>query len=637
MARIASRARAGARLRGRSASPAAVDRPRARRYSRAVTPDSVYLLVVISAALVFYYTQWIRPDLTAFLVLIAMVVPWKPVDGRLTGILTTREAFSGFGSPALIMVACMFVVGAAMVRTGAADLLGRRILNACASREIYLQVAVLCVTTLFSTVVNDTTTVLVWMPIVIAVCREHRLSPSRYLLLVAYGSLLGGQWTLIGTRSNVVISDYLRERSADGHGFGFFELTPVAVAVFAAALLYFLLVGRRFLPSARADTGLADEYQVKEYLTEVMITPSSATVGRTLDQVDILGRFNVTVLSIIRGNEKMPAEGWMHLEAGDVFVVQGEISKIAELLHSPDFTFKEELKVGERTLRSIDLTMVEALIAPNSSFERRTLEEIRFSHDYGLTVMGMSRLGHAIRGRPSAVPLQFGDSLLLVGHPQGIEKLRGNPDVIILENQPYPMVGRRLAIMTLGILALTVTSIAARFLDAAVAVAIAAALLVILKCVKLREAYESIEWSALVVVGGMIPFGIALEKTGSAQRLAEAVVGLLGGGGPVVLLGLFLLFAVALTQLIENAAVAIVLSPIAYVLANEAGANPRPFMLGLAIVVSSAFMTPIAHESTILVMGPGRYRFVHYLAVGSGFALITWLVTTLLMPGYRPF
>lgn len=600
-------------------------------------PEAIYLLVVIVSALVLFYTQWVRPDLTAFLVLLAMVFPWRPGPGGLEGLLTTREAFSGFGSPALVMVGCMFVVGAAMVRTGAADLIGARLLGACAHSELLLQAAILGVTTLFSTVVNDTTTVLVWMPIVIAVCRERRLSPSRYLLCVAYGSLLGGQWTLVGTRSNIIVSGYLRDHAADGRGLGFFEFTPVAAAVFATCVAYFFIVGRRFLPGARIESGLAEEYQVKEYLTEVMITPQSSIVGKTLDQVDIAGRFSVAVLSIIRGDEKMPAEGWMHLEKGDVFVVQGEISRIAELLHAPDFQFKEELTIGERTLKSVDLVMAEALVAPNSSLVGHTLEEIRFSREYGLTVMGISRHGRAITGRPTSVHLQFGDALLLVGHPQGIDRLAANPNFILLERRPFPVVGKRLAVTTLSILGAMVLSAASGLLDPSIAIPMGTVLLVLLGCVDLRAAYGSIEWMALVVVGGMIPYGLALEKTGTAEALASSVVSALGGLGPGFLLGGFLLFAVLLTQLIENAAVAIVLSPIGYLLAQEAGVSPRPFLLGLAIVVSSAFMTPIAHESTILVMGPGRYRFHHYLAVGTGFALLTWLVTTLLVPAYRPF
>ncbi len=614
-----------------------IDRDGAPLYPAGVSFESIYLFIVLAAALVLFYTQWLRADVTAFLVLIATIFPWRPGPHGLTGILTPEEGLGGFGSPAVVMVGCMFVVGAAMVRTGAAQLMGGRFLGACAHNELLLQTAILVATTLFSSIVNDTTVVLVWLPVVTAICRERRLSPSRYLLCVAYGSLLGGMWTLIGTRSNIIVSNYLAERSPDGRGLAFFEFTPIAVAVFLLALLYFLLIGRRFMPAARSDPGLAEEYQVKEYLTEVMVTPHSSIVGRTLGEMEIGERYSVAILSIIRGDEKMPAENWMRLERGDVFVVQGEISKIAELLHSPDFQFKEELTVGERTLRSVDLVMVEAIVAPHSALVGRSLEEIHFSREYGLTVMGISRLGRPIVGRPMAVHLQFGDALLLVGHPQGVDRLRGRPDFIILEQQPFPIVGKRLAVMTLAIMALTVAAIAFGLLKPAVAMPLAAITLVLLGCVNLRDAYSAIDWGALIVVGGMIPFGLALEKTGTAEVIATAAVDALRGWGPTFVLGGLLLFAVCLTQLIENAAVAIILSPIAYLMAGEMGVSPRPFLLGLAIVISSAFMTPIAHESTILVMGPGRYRFRHYLAVGSGLALITWLTATILTPMFRPF
>ncbi len=614
-----------------------IDRDGAPLYPAGVSFESAYLFVVLAAALVLFYTQWLRADLTAFLVLVATIFPWRSGPHGPMGILTPEEGLGGFGSPAVVMVGCMFVVGAAMVRTGAAQLMGGRLLGACAHNELLLQTAILVATTLFSSIVNDTTVVLVWMPVVTAICRERRLSPSRYLLCVAYGSLLGGMWTLIGTRSNIIVSSFLSQHSPDGIGLGFFEFTPIAVVIFLLALLYFLLVGRRFLPAARTDSGLADDYHVKEYLTEVMVTPHSSIVGRTLGELDIADRYSVAILSIIRGDEKMPAENWMRLERGDVFVVQGEISKIAELLHSPDFKFKEELTVGERTLRSVDLVMVEAIVAPHSTLVGRSLEEIHFSREYGLTVMGISRLGRPIVGRPTAVHLQFGDALLLVGHPQGVDRLRGKPDFMLLEQQPFPIVGKRLALMTLGIMALTVTAIVLGLVTPAVGMPLAAALLVLLGCVNLRDAYGAIDWGALIVVGGMIPFGLALEKTGTAEILAAGAVDSLRGFGPTVVLGGFLLFAVLLTQLIENAAAAIVLSPIGFAMAGQLDASPRPFLLGLALVVSAAFMTPIAHESTILVMGPGRYRFRDYLMVGSGLAVITWLTATILVPVFRPF
>ena len=270
--------------------------------------------IILAVALYLFWTQKQRTDVTALLVMLALIIPWPHPDGRWRGILTYQEGFSGFGSAAVIMVTAMFVLGAAMVRTGAAERLGGKLFRACAGSEALLQVAILVVTTLFSMFMNDTTVVLVFLPIIMAICKERNLSPSRYLLCVAYGSLLGGQWTLVGTRSNIIISDYLRQHT--GSGIGFFDFTPIAAIVFAAALAYFLLVGRRFLPEGGARPSQPRRRLAREYLTEVLVTPQSATVGKSLAQLGWWKRSDLTVVALIRGNERIPASSWLKLLAG---------------------------------------------------------------------------------------------------------------------------------------------------------------------------------------------------------------------------------------------------------------------------------------------------------------------------------
>jgi di/tricarboxylate transporter len=569
------------------------------------------------------------------LVTLALIVPWPhPPDGQWRSILTYQEGFSGFGSVAVVMVVSMFVFGAALVRTGAAEGIGGKLLRACAHNEMQLQAAVLVVTTVFSMFVNDTTVVLVFLPIITALCKERNLSPSRYLLCAAYGSLLGGQWTLIGTRSNVIISDFFRQHT--GTGLGFFDFTPIAAVVFAASLAYFLLWGRRFLPRGAAAVS-ADEELGRQYLTEVLVSPKSATAGRTLDQLNLTRRADLSVVEIIRGNERMPARGWMKLQAGDVLILQGPVPTIGELLKSPDFQLKEELKLNDQTLHSVDLVTVEALLSPRSDYLGATLEQMDFSRDYGFTVMGISRHGETIHERPTATPLEFGDSLLLLGHLSMVDRLRRNPNLILLGQKPFPAVGKRKALVTIlllvGVVGLAVTG----KLNPAISLPLAAMLAILTGCVKVRDAYDAVNWQAVVTVAGMIPFGLALEKTGAAGAIAHAAVTTLAGSNPVVILGGLLVLTVLLTQLIENAAVAIIVAPLAFQVAKETGVDPKPFMVGLAVCVSAAFCTPVAHESTILVMGPGRYLFKHYLQIGAGFAVLTWLVATLLTPVVWPF
>jgi di/tricarboxylate transporter len=601
---------------------------------QAVNFDYLAMGVILAVALFFFWTQKLRTDVTALLVTLALIFPWPHPDGTWHGILTYQDGFSGFGSVAVIMVTAMFVLGAAMVRTGAAEAMGGKLFRTCAHNEILLQLAVLVVTTLFSMFMNDTTVVLVFLPIIMAICKERKLSPSRYLLCAAYGSLLGGQWTLVGTRSNIIISGYLHEQT--GRGLGFFDFTPIAAVVFTMAVVYFLVYGRRRLPQAD-EAASAEETLAREYLTEVLVTPSSTSVGKSLGELDWGKRSDLTVVELIRGKERLPAAAWIKLKPGDVLILQGSVPMIGDLLKSPDFQLKEEIKINNQTLHSVDLVTVEALLSPHSNYIGNTLGQMDFNRDYGFTVMGISRKGKTIRERPMATRLRYGDSLLLLGHVSRVERLERNPNLILLGHKHFPSAGRRKAAITmllmLGIIVTAVTGL----LSPAISIPLAAVLVILLGYVKAKDAYEAVDWQAVVTVAGMIPFGIALDKTGAAAGLAHAAVTAMSGFNPIYIMGVFLAFAVVLTQLIENAAVAIILAPVAFQIAREAGVDPKPFMVGLAICVSAAFCTPVAHESTILVMGPGRYQFKHYLQVGGVMALLTWVITSLLTPLVWPF
>ena len=591
-------------------------------------PEFIVLGLIVAGALYLFWTQKLHTDVTAVLVMLSLAVPWPRPDGRWSAILSPQEAFSGFGSVAVIMVTAMFVFSASMIRTGAAEMIGGRLFRACAHHEILLQVAILSISAACAMFIHETTTVLVLMPIVLAVCKERHLSPSRYLLCAAYGAALGGQWTLIGTRSNIIVSDFLRQRT--GQGIGFFDFTPVAAVVFAGCAIYFFLVGRRFLPGAEAQS--LEQELGKEYLTEVMVTPQSAIIGSRLDQLEWAKRQDITIVGVIREGERMPPNGWMKVHPGDALIMQGAVPTMSGLLKSPDFQLMEELKIGERTLRSLDLITVEALLSPNSRYTGRTLQNTNFGRDYGFSVLGISRHGQTIQERPSATRLEYGDSLLLLGHNSNLERLGRNPNLILLSQSPFPTMAKDKAVITmlllLGIIVMAVTNI----LTPAISIPLAAMGALLLGCVKLSDTYKSVNWPAIATVGGMISLGLALEKTGAAEALAHAIVTGFQWAGPISIFCALLAFTVALTQLIENAAVAIILAPIAYQIARESHADPKPFMVALAICISTSFCTPVAHETTMLVMGPGRYRFKHYLSIGSGMAVIAWLLTTFVTP-----
>jgi di/tricarboxylate transporter len=599
-----------------------------------VIADYIALAVILVIALVLFWTQWLRTDLTALTVTVALILPWPHPNGAWRSILTYQEAFAGLGSPAVVMVTAMFIFGAAMVRAGSAELIGMRLFKACARNELLLQLAVLLVATLVSMFINDTTVVVIFLPVVIAVCKEHSLAPSRYLLWLAFGSLLGGQWTLIGTRSNIVISDFLRTET--GRSLGFFDLTPVAIAVFLVCALFLVLFGRKWLP-AHATPSETDDPVSREYLSEVMVTPTSRMVGKTLEQTNWTRRSDLTVLEVIRGNDRLPPSGWLKLHPEDVLIMQGPVPAISQLRQSADFSFKEELRLDTRNLRSVDLVTIEALIGPRSGYAEKTLEETNFKEDHGFTVLGISRHGIALQERPMATQLEFGDSLLLLGHITGVERLRRNLNLILLGQESLHTVNRTKTVITLVFLLFIVVTAISGVLSPAVSIPLVAVLVILFKCIDLEGAYDSVDWQAIFTTAGMIPYGLAVEKAGAVQELSHWAVGNMQGFGPAVLLGLLLILALVLTHFIDNSATAVILAPLAYEMALDLGVNPYPFLIALAICISASFSTPIAHESTILVMGPGQYRFKHYLKIGGAMAILTWLVATWLTPLVWPF
>ncbi|MBI2570424.1 MAG: SLC13 family permease [Candidatus Schekmanbacteria bacterium] len=602
-----------------------------------MTPESLYLGLLLAGALIAFYTEWMRPDVTAFLVMIGLIVPWQPTaTGELKAVLSLERGLSGFGSPAVIMVASMFALSGAMVHTGAAQLIGGSILRAGARSELRLQLTILVVVSLFSGFINDTTTVLLWMPLVLAVCRDHGYAPSRLLLLLAYASLLGGQWTLIGTRSNIVISDYLRVRS--GQGLGFFSFTPTAACVLLVAVAFFAIAGRKLLPRrVTRAIPLSERYEVTEYLTEVLATPQSDLIGGNLGELGLEERFGVKVLQVIRGEEHLPPSSWLRLSSGDVLVVQGRVTQITDLLERSALRIIKELMVGERALRSVDLRMVEAVVAPGSPYEAQTLDELKFPVRHrGLSVLAINRHGRPLTGRPTAHRMRAGDSLLLIGHASELDSLGVERGLLLLESRPFPPLGRAKAYVVIALMLFIALASSLRLLHPALAIPVAALLAVLFRCVSMRQVYASIDLQALVVVGSLIPFGYALEETGTAHLLGDLVATTLAPFGLHAVFAALLLASVLLTQVIENTAVAVILAPLAHALAVSAGGNPKAFLLGVAICISAAFTTPVAHESTILVMVPGQYRFADYLRLGVPLAALTWLVTTVTVPLFFP-
>lgn len=585
--------------------------------------DYIYLGLVFAGMIYLLWSRRVGSDVTAVLVMLSLIVPWPHPGGEWTALLTYQQGFSGFGSSAVIMIAAMFVIAAAIVQTGAAEVLGLRLLRKVAGREWTLQIAVLILAVLTSMFINDTTVVLILLPLILSVCKEFKLSASRYLLFAAYGSLLGGQWTLIGTRSNIIVSDFLRQQT--GRGIAFFDFASLGAPIFALAAIFLLLVGRRLLPS-RSTT--RPSVPVTEFLTAIIVPEGSKYIGATVRDIELFASGGFSVIALVREGQRYPTG--VTLSADDEIVVRGPADEIHSAMKSPDLEIREQNKLGAELLESADLVIVEALLPANSGFSGYSPRGLDLDHRYGLTVLGVSHRGQRVASDLMDTRLGVGDSMLVLGTSDDVARLEQDTRLIPLRPQALPALGKRKAwiigTLLLGVIAASVTGI----LTPAIAIPVAAASAVLLDCLSARAAYEAIEWPTIVTLGAIIPFGMALQESGAAQDLARLVVEVFSRHGSVAVIASLLLIAIVLTQIIENAAVAIVVAPIAYQIATLTNLDPAPVMVALGVCVSAGFSTPVSHESTILVMGPGQYEFRHYLTIGSVLAVITWLVATAL-------
>jgi di/tricarboxylate transporter len=588
--------------------------------------DIALVLIILVLTIVLFATEWLRMDLTSLLVLLALAA---------TGLISAEEAFSGFSNPAVITVAAMFVISTGISNTGAMGRVSERLLRmAGTSLPRLIAVIMICVA-LFSAFINNIGATAVLMPVVIGMARKLNINPSKLLIPLATGSLLGGVCTLIGTPPNILMNTLLQQFS--GQSFSMFSFTPVGVAIAVAGILYMALLGHRLLPQRKSGT-LTEEYQVKEYITEVEIQEKSPLTNQTITRSGLERDFNLKVRAILRGKHKLPQpRGNRKLRMGDVLLLEGNPEGILKVMKTKGLELIPERDNPALEKFNGDLAVVEASLSPNSDLVGKTLSQVRFRESHGLNVLAIWRQGAPVVKRVDQVTLKFGDVLLLQGPRERIVHLGKAHGFLLLGGVPpvsYHPHRAPFALATLFGVILLATCGLMPIMQAATLGALA---MVLCGCLTIQEAYESIDWGIILLIAGTLPLGLALEKSGAALLLAELVLRFFGPLGPWVVLGAFFLLTSLLTEIMSHAAAAVLIAPIAFHAALELGVDPKPFFMAVAVAASSCFMTPISHQSNALVMGPGGYHFFDYTKVGYPLNILVWLIGTLLIPLVFPF
>lgn len=584
----------------------------------------IFGTLILTLAL-FITGRW-RYDVVALIALLIVSI---------TGLIPVERVFSGFSNPAVITVAAVLVLSKGLQNSGVVDLIGQKLFQI--KGGIVIQLAILTTfVALLSAFMNNVGALALMLPLVLELARKKNISPSYLLMPLAFASLLGGMTTLIGTPPNIIASAF-REQ-ATGQPFRMFDFLPVGGAVALAGLLFIVFLGWRLIP-LRASKGKNQElFEINNYITEVRIPEGSKLSNKAIREIRDFTATETVIVGIIRGSERrMEPSPLTRLRTGDILIISADAEQIKKLVQLSGVELVGSKEIIRNDLESDDVTLAEAVVAPNSAMLGATARSLNLRADYGVNLLAVSRQGSRIRKRLDHIKFQVGDVLLLQSHVTTLKETIENLGCLPLAarslkiDQPrkvYPM-------LAIFITALLISALG--WVPVQVAFVAAVVLTVITRIVSLKEAYDSIDWPIIILLGAMIPAGEALERTGGAQLIANGVLRISDQLPPVVSLAILLVVTMFLSDLVNNAAAIVLMAPIGISIARGLGVSVDPYLIAIAIGASCAFLTPIGHQSNTLVMGPGGYRFGDYWRMGLLLELIVVLVSLPLILVFWPF
>ncbi len=566
-------------------------------------PQLLSLGLIVVALALFAWGR-LRHDLVAVLALLLAVYG---------GLVPAEQAFLGFGHPAVITVACVLVLSQALTASGAVELLAHRLLPADAS--VTWQILVLGgLGALVSAVMNNVGALALIMPVAIAAARRGGHSPSLVLMPLALMTMLGGLLTLIGTPSNLVVSDF--RRRALGEPFQLFDITLIGLMVTLLGLLYAAFLGWRLLP-ARKPPQAEELFGIASYITEARVGTASPALGKSFAEIEAaMLEPETRLFGLVRGSHRIPSTAWWErAQAGDVLVFEAAPQVFPRILERLKLESLANPELAQEAIAGEGRTLVEAVVQPRALIAGLTAEEMRLRSRYGVTLVAMSRQGEGSGGRLKDLRFEIGDVLLLQGAPAPLAAAMAALGLLPLAERDLPM-KRRHWLPAVGFFALAIGAIAAGLAAPAVALATAVAGLLVTRTMKLSEAYNAVDWPVVVLLGAMLPVGGTLESTGATQVIAGWLLDVGRAVQPWMVLVLVLGVAMLISNVVNNAATAVMMSPIAVALAKGLKVSPDPFLMAVAVGVTMALMTPIGHQNNTLVMGPGGYRFGDYWRFG---------------------
>lgn len=559
----------------------------------------------------FVWGRW-RYDVVAVMALLFLTI---------VGLIPGEQAFYGFSHPAVITVAAVLILSRALMNSGLVDSIARLMSRTGQNQSLQLATLVVAVT-ICSAFMNNIGALALFMPVAIRIARKNRSSPSIYLMPLAFGSLLGGLITQIGTPPNIIISLYRADTLA-AEPFRMFDFAPVGLGVAFIGVIFIVLLGWRLIPCRKGSLSPEDLFEIDSYLTEVYVPEGSKFAGKRLLELGHASEGDIVVVGHVRNKKKLPFfSPYRYFNGGDHIIIKANAEDLKEFLEITGFELTASRKLSKEDLRSDEINVIEVVVNTNSVIEGQTARSLNLRSIYGINLLGISREGARLKERPDRVRFRAGDVLLLQGRSEVLRDVMASIGCLPLIERGLKLGKPRRIYLSIALFAMALLSTALGLLPIQVAFMTAAVAMLLAGFVSLREIYDSIDWPVIVLLGAMIPVSKALETTGGAETIGQAIYSQAGNVTPWVTMTIVILITMLLSNVVNNAAAALLMAPIALSIAKGMGVSADPFLMVVAVGASSAFLTPIGHQSNTLVMGPGGYHFGDYWRMGLPLTLL---------------
>ncbi len=574
------------------------------------------VLSLLIFAIVMFATEKFSVDVVTLLVVIILT---------LTNILTPEEAFSGFSSDFIIILASVFIISGALQATGILDNISSQLAKIRIKNSNILLLIIMPFTGAISAFMNNTTVTALFLGPLTGLCKKLGISPSRMLMPLAFASILGGTCTVIGTSTNIAVSGFIAK--AGMQPIGLFELLPIGIILFTVGLVYMLVAGKFLLPNHKVSD-LTEKYAVRDYLTEIIIMEDSTLIGQHVFESD-LNKMDFIIQRVMREGISFIPRNTTIIQEGDILLVEGKIDELIKVKETKGIEIKADLLMED--LRNEDIKLAEVIITPRSNLINCTVKQANFLQKYGLKVMALHRKRTNIYNKMKDIPLSMGDMLLVQGPAERIDSGQASDAFAILGQFAPVLYKKRRGLLTIGIFMLAIIINILGLAPLAISFLGASLLIVFINSISAERAYQMIDWRLLILIGGMSAFGVAMEKTGASNFLASHIVAVFQPMGTISILAAFVILTVMLTQPMSNAAAALVVLPIAIQVAQQLQVNPRPFAIAIMLGASVSLITPF-EPSCILVYGPGKYRFMDFFKTGSILTVLMIALIVMLVP-----